>query len=70
VNIEPVLDFCIGWENREIWMLIEPSRKQARRACSPEEVRCENSDAAWQTESCCVQGTKNNSRQWLRSCSV
>lgn len=32
------------------------------------EVCCENSDAAWQAKSCCIQGTKNNSRQWLRSC--
>lgn len=34
------------------------------------EVCCENSDAAWQTKSCFIQGTKNNSRQWLRSCRV
>lgn len=34
------------------------------------EVCCENSDAGWQTKSFCIQGTKNNSQQWLRSCRV
>lgn len=49
---------CVSVERMGKSECSEPSRKQARRDFFPLEVCCENSDAAWQTESCCIQGKK------------